>query len=114
VFHYNVFGGTLGGPVEHPKLYNGHDKSFFFSNYEGTRRVSGSNATLAGVPTALERQGNPNQSLIGEGVPEVVYDPASGVATPGGDVIRQSYAGNIIPSTRFDPFSSLESPDVCW
>jgi hypothetical protein len=40
-FHDNVFGGTIGGPVILPKLYNGHDRTFFFFNYEGTRRAGG-------------------------------------------------------------------------
>ncbi len=30
----NDFGGTLGGPIYIPKIYNGHNKSFFFFNYE--------------------------------------------------------------------------------
>ena len=30
----NDFGGTLGGPVYIPKIYDGHDKTFFFFNYE--------------------------------------------------------------------------------
>jgi hypothetical protein len=30
----NDFGGTLGGPVIIPKIYNGHNKTFFFFNYE--------------------------------------------------------------------------------
>jgi hypothetical protein len=30
----NDFGGTLGGPVFIPKVYNGHDRTFFFWNYE--------------------------------------------------------------------------------
>ena len=30
----NDFGGTLGGPVYIPKIYNGHDRTFFFWNYE--------------------------------------------------------------------------------
>jgi hypothetical protein len=30
----NDFGGTLGGPIVIPKLYNGRNKSFFFFNYE--------------------------------------------------------------------------------
>src|SRR6202023_1092750 len=34
VFHDNVFGGTFGGPVVIPKVYNGHNKTFFFFNYE--------------------------------------------------------------------------------
>ncbi len=30
----NDYGGTLGGPVNIPKLYNGRNKSFFFFNWE--------------------------------------------------------------------------------
>ena len=33
----NDFGGTFGGPVEIPGLYNGRDKTFFFVSYEGLR-----------------------------------------------------------------------------
>jgi Carboxypeptidase regulatory-like domain/TonB-dependent Receptor Plug Domain len=106
VFHDNVFGGTFGGPVAIPKVYNGHDKTFFFFNYEGTRHVSGSNATLAGVPTALEREGNFSQSLIGNGVPVTVFDTATGVTTSTGDVVRQPFPNNIVPLTRFDPLAA--------
>src|SRR5581483_2261172 len=28
------FGGTLGGPINIPKIYNGRNKSFFFWSYE--------------------------------------------------------------------------------
>ena len=37
----NQFGGTIGGPVAIPKIYNGKDKTFFFFSYQGTleRRV---------------------------------------------------------------------------
>ncbi|MCC6540023.1 MAG: carboxypeptidase regulatory-like domain-containing protein, partial [Bryobacterales bacterium] len=34
-FKFNQFGGTLGGPVYIPKLYDGRNKTFFFFNYEG-------------------------------------------------------------------------------
>jgi len=33
----NVFGGTVGGPVYIPHLYNGKNRTFFFFDYEGTR-----------------------------------------------------------------------------
>lgn len=36
-FLQNQFGGSLGGPVWLPKIYNGKDKLFFFYNYQGTR-----------------------------------------------------------------------------
>ncbi|WP_326446963.1 TonB-dependent receptor [Edaphobacter sp.] len=48
----NQFGGTIGGPVVIPHLYNGHDKTFFFFDYQGGRVVNGAPATRT-VPTAL-------------------------------------------------------------
>jgi Carboxypeptidase regulatory-like domain/TonB-dependent Receptor Plug Domain len=51
-YRLNQFGGTIGGPVYLPKLYNGKDKTFFFFDYQGTRIVQPSNVTST-VPTAL-------------------------------------------------------------
>ena len=36
-FRYNNYGFTVGGPIVLPKLYDGHDKSFFFFNLEQFR-----------------------------------------------------------------------------
>jgi hypothetical protein len=33
----NDFGGTIGGPIVLPMVYNGHNRSFFFVSYEGLR-----------------------------------------------------------------------------
>lgn len=47
---YTLFSGSLGGPVWIPKLYNGHDKSFFFINFERDQvsdlGLGGANATM--------------------------------------------------------------------
>jgi hypothetical protein len=51
-YHQNQFGGTVGGPVYLPKIYNGKDKTFFFFDYQGTRIVQPSNS-FSTVPTAL-------------------------------------------------------------
>jgi hypothetical protein len=53
-FRLNQFGGTIGGPVVIPHVYNGRNKLFFFGDYEGTRRRQGGVFTTS-VPTALER-----------------------------------------------------------
>ncbi|MGH9663419.1 MAG: carboxypeptidase regulatory-like domain-containing protein, partial [Bryobacteraceae bacterium] len=53
-FRRNQFGGTIGGPVLIPRLYNGKDKTFFFGDYQGTRIRQGL-PYLVTVPTAAER-----------------------------------------------------------
>ena len=129
----NDFGGTLGGPITIPKIYNGHNKSFFFFNYEEyleTSQVLNSDT----VPAPAYLQGNfaaisPNGNCslcAGLGVPTTqlggptqldplgnkiyaneIFDPATrGVATSGplsGQGYATPFPGNIIPTTRFDP-----------
>lgn len=59
---YNLYGGSLGGPVRIPKAYNGRDKTFFFFTYEGTRNRD-PRFNIRSVPTELERQGDFSQSF---------------------------------------------------
>ena len=40
-FKMNQYGGVLGGPVVIPHLYSGHDRTFFFLDYQGTSRTQG-------------------------------------------------------------------------
>jgi hypothetical protein len=54
---FNTFGFSLSGPVVIPRLYNGHDKTFFFADYEGNRR-STSVAQQFLLPSAADRTGN--------------------------------------------------------
>ena len=53
-FHYNQFGGTVGGPIWIPKIYNGRNRSFFFFDYQGTRVINPKQYN-DNVPTALEQ-----------------------------------------------------------
>jgi hypothetical protein len=55
--HFNTFGGSLGGPLSIPHLYNRKDKTFFFFDYEGNRR-STAVAEQFLVPTETERSGD--------------------------------------------------------
>ena len=60
----NDFGGTLGGPIRVPHLYNGQNKTFFFFSYEGLRLDQPTEATpgeyvpsislRAAAPSALQ------------------------------------------------------------
>jgi len=55
--HQNDFGGSLGGPVRIPKLYNGHDKTFFFFSWEQYRNNEGRTSSTT-LPTDAERSGD--------------------------------------------------------
>jgi Carboxypeptidase regulatory-like domain/TonB dependent receptor-like, beta-barrel len=50
----NDFGGTLGGPIIIPRLYNGRDKTFFFFSYEGLRLT---------VPQPFQQYSVPDMTL---------------------------------------------------
>jgi Carboxypeptidase regulatory-like domain len=55
----NDFGGTFGGPVTIPRIYDGKDRTFFFLSYEGLRLTQPQPATLEYVPSESMRQTAP-------------------------------------------------------
>jgi Carboxypeptidase regulatory-like domain len=63
LFHQNLFGGTLGGPVH-------KDKTFFFLSYQGIRNAVASNAAGAAGPQTdtvfsnAERNGNLSEAFF--------------------------------------------------
>ena len=52
----NQFGGNIGGPVILPKLFNGHDKLFFFFDY-GNSKIISSRLVSRTVPLDSLRDG---------------------------------------------------------
>ncbi len=101
-FSANTYGFALGGPVLLPKIYDGRNKTFWFTSFEGAREGNGQDNTLS-VPTAKMRTGDFSE------VPQVLYDPYS-VATVNGTPTRTPFAGNIIPANRQDPVSQKIMP----
>ncbi|MDX2179928.1 MAG: carboxypeptidase-like regulatory domain-containing protein [Bryobacteraceae bacterium] len=99
-FSLHQFGGTLGGPVRIPKLYDGRNKTFFFFNYDGERRSDAGSLRFATMPTALERAGDFSQTVNSAGARVTIYDPLTYDAATNS---RRPFAGNRIPETRFDP-----------
>jgi hypothetical protein len=100
-FKQNDFGGTLGGPLVVPKLYNGRDRTFWFFSYEGGRRhtVSGTSGAAIMVPTQQEKQGDFSDW------PVPIYDPSttgSQPATAADPTGRTPFPGNKIPSSDFN------------
>jgi hypothetical protein len=72
---FNTFGGSLGGPVRLPHLYNGKDKTFFFADYEGNRRTTAVAQQFL-VPTQAERNGDLT-GLGGPVVPQSSINPTA-------------------------------------
>jgi hypothetical protein len=96
----NQFGGSLGGPIILPKLYNGKNRTFFFVDYEGYRRAS-QQLLLGNVPTVKMRSGDFSET-------GVIYDPTTTRANPNGSgFARTPFLGNQIPVSRWDPISAI-------
>ncbi|MEI9980891.1 MAG: carboxypeptidase regulatory-like domain-containing protein [Edaphobacter sp.] len=80
------YGGSFGGPVRIPHLYNGHDKTFFFFNYDRTTTPNSTLLTFT-VPTAAQRMGDLSNALPttdANGNPrkaQPIYQPG-GLSTP--------------------------------
>lgn len=102
-FRQNQFGGTVGGPLVIPKVYNGRNRTFFYFGYEGWRWTQ-SAESFAFVPTADELAGN----FVNSTLNQPIYDPASTVADPstatGFARTQFNYGGvpNVIPPNRID------------
>ncbi|GAC1702473.1 MAG: hypothetical protein NVS9B4_07940 [Candidatus Acidiferrum sp.] len=73
-FRRNQFGASLGGPVVLPKLYSGHNRTFFFVDYYGLRELKGL-TFVNSVPTAAMRSGDFS------GLGSKIYNPYSTIVT---------------------------------
>jgi hypothetical protein len=115
------YGFTFGGPVTIPKLYNGHDKTFFFFSFEQFRENQTVASGLTTVPTLAYRQGDFSKATISPltiaGQPAIdalgrpliqnqIFDPTTTRTAPDGSSVRDPFPGNIIPPARMDPVAT--------
>ncbi len=119
------FGGTLGGPVYIPGVYNGKNRTFFFADYEGLRihqadtqtlllptpaQISGNFSSLLDTSTVTGTDCNGNPTYKGE-IFDTRLTQTSGVNTTGlcGIPVGGYTAGipaNIIPAGQIDPLAA--------
>jgi hypothetical protein len=97
---YLQSGFTLGGPIQHNKL-------FFFGDYQHIRDHAG-RTTRAVIPPAAYRTGDFSAS------PTKIYDPLTGNADGTG---RTPFSNNIIPADRISPIAkailaNLPAPNI--
>jgi Carboxypeptidase regulatory-like domain len=123
----NDYGFSFGGPIWLGKLYDGHDKSFFFFNFEQFRETQFINTGIATVPTLAYRSGDFSRALqlqltlpdptdptgvrrmpafdpLGNPVfQNAIYDPRTTQLAPNGSVVRDQFRNNTIPQELMDP-----------
>ena len=118
----NDYGGSVGGPIDIPHVYNGHNRTFGFFNFEQFRQ-SESGVSTSTIPTAAVHGGDfsagltttpdgtnidctGKQAYLGE-----IFDPATsatvlnpnggGMGKPATVPCRNPFPGNIVPMARF-------------
>ena len=106
------WGANLGGPIVLPKVYNGHDKTFFFFNIEQFKETAVVNNLPTTVPTLAYRDGNFGSALTGRSlgtdplgrsmIEGTIYDPTT-ERLVNGVRIRDPYPNNSIPKAAMDP-----------
>lgn len=92
---FRNYGGSIGGPIVIPKIYDGRNRTFFWITGEAYRQTESAGTRLA-VPTALERNGDFSQSLTRTGSQHIMYDPL----TTRSDGTRNPFPGNVLPADR--------------
>ncbi|MGD0124909.1 MAG: TonB-dependent receptor [Terriglobia bacterium] len=93
-FRRNEFGFALGGPVTLPGIYHGHDRTFFFGEYQGFRQMLSATEVLS-VPTPAERQGLDSTAFPGD----TLHVPVSPLVAP-------AMAGYPLPNDLQGPFGA--------
>ncbi len=91
----NEFGGSAGGPVYIPHVYNGKNKTFWFFSMEDYRLRSGSYG-LFKVPSDAMRNGDFTQDVNSSGTLQKIYNPFVPVSDP---TQRPQFAYNGVPNT---------------
>jgi hypothetical protein len=110
---FNQYGGTAGGPVWIPKVFNGRNKLFWFFALERLKD-SQPNTDFTTVPTDAERKGDFSALLTVPGASSCIaatgfncyqiFNPFTG-SLQGSTVKRQPFTGNKIPSGMLNQIS---------
>lgn len=104
---YNDFGGTFGGPVFLPRLYNqAKNRTFFFYSQE-VRRIVQSSSVLSLVPNIAERGQDPNTGNQPTFPYPICLAPVNGPGScPAGE------SGATIPTSMVNPAAAAYLKDV--
>jgi hypothetical protein len=95
---YNDFGGTVGGPVVIPHIYNGKNKTFFFFSWDTSILHEAGNQVLT-VPTPAMRAGDfsedPNVAQYG------LWNPYTSVGPNSSGEFQRTAFGTVVPGNPY-------------
>ncbi|MGH9719511.1 MAG: TonB-dependent receptor [Bryobacteraceae bacterium] len=97
----NEYGGSVGGPVWIPKVYNGKNRTFFFLAFEGYKLRQASTRSTT-MPTLEMQRGDFSSLADAQGRRFTIYDPLS----TGANWSRQPFTNNQIPAGRRSPLAT--------
>jgi hypothetical protein len=106
----NAYGFTIGGPVYLPKIYDGRNKTFFFTNFDWLKFRSGHLPGFGNTtPIDAFKQGDFSALLTGQQVGTDVlgravfngqiFDPNT-TRLVNGIPVRDAFAGNVVPANH--------------
>jgi hypothetical protein len=99
----NEFGGSVGGPIYIPKLYDGRNRTFFFVAYERFSLRSAAQQLMK-VPTMAMRGGDFSGLINTAGVLQQLYDPNT-TQSQADNYARLPFSNNQIPVGRISPLA---------
>ncbi|NOT62818.1 MAG: TonB-dependent receptor, partial [Acidobacteria bacterium] len=102
-FSYRRVGGTVGGPVWIPKLYNGRNKTFFMYGVEQIPESRPRNNGTPTIPSEKMRSGDFSE-LLPVNAGYQLYNPFT-ARVEGTRVRRDPFVGNIIPANLINPIA---------
>ncbi|HLK64921.1 MAG TPA: carboxypeptidase-like regulatory domain-containing protein [Bryobacteraceae bacterium] len=98
-YRQNQYGYTLGGPIRIPKIFNGRNRLFFMSNFEGFKSRT---TRVASATTLTQAMRNGDFSVV----TTPLQDPLTRIGSAP-NVTSNPFPGNQIPASRFDKNSLL-------
>ncbi len=102
-FKYTRWGGTAGGPVWIPKVYNGRNRTFFMYGIEGIPESRPRNNGTPTIPSEKMRNGDFSE-LLAANAGYQLYNPFTARAD-GTRIRRDPFPGNIIPANLINPIA---------